>query len=728
MKKSLLILLSVCCFSFYTFSQNSHSILSVKDSVEVINNLHQSNQYLTSDKTKALLFANHALLLCVNKSNPSLESKCYASIAASQRYNTNMNLLLSNGKKAINKATESKDKTLLLNAVYWHARDLLLFSLFSQCLEQITTLEQTAAEINTPNSKGLLAYMRGLYELKRQVEMSKAEAAFNESMALATQLNDGYLVALNKQSLFKTHLFMGKIDTTAKLAFEALEFFEKNGYSENVLNCKMQIGESYFMQGNFKKAHEYLDAIYPDIIKEKNCLDAFKLQSVLYQMCVIENRWEAAAQAIQREEEQMLIVHSPIGLGQVKALKARQYSHEGNYQKADTLFNEAEKVADEYNVPALKTTVLVLRSEHLNKQNKQHQLDSVALIALSSVQKTLSPQLLSNFYKSKADTAGNSKNKSMWLRQKLMTDSNFRLQKGLESMRYLKAQTDDSSMPSDFQPTLSSFDSSISASYNKQLLDYETQFRTRQKDDSLRIERQEAVIAEDNAHVQNIMLVSICLIALLLAGGFFLQYKNRRRAERDKAKIEMLQNEVHHRVKNNLGVINRLIEVAGKNGADQVSMQSLQTRVMAIELLHKRLYNDKLTGSISLQEYLLELTAAIQSMFETDKQISIHVNAPVEVSSKTAEKLGLIVNELVTNSYKYAFDEQLNGSIDIEAAVTDNHEYKLKVADNGKGFGNTRKNSYGMKLIAGLSHELNGEFAFVNNGGATFDLKFKDNS
>ncbi|MEJ7679168.1 MAG: sensor histidine kinase [Segetibacter sp.] len=177
--------------------------------------------------------------------------------------------------------------------------------------------------------------------------------------------------------------------------------------------------------------------------------------------------------------------------------------------------------------------------------------------------------------------------------------------------------------------------------------------------------------------------------------GFALQYRNRKRAEKDRQYIQMLQNEIHHRVKNNLGVIQRLVDVAGKNAVDDVPLSSLKTRIKSIELLHTHLYNQKAKpGNISLQAYLEDLCLAIATTFETGKDIKIEVNASEELNSDIAEKIGLIVNELVTNSYKYAFEGKDEGIINITAQKIEKN-IQIAVEDNGVGF-ETEKNKAAM--------------------------------
>lgn len=270
-------------------------------------------------------------------------------------------------------------------------------------------------------------------------------------------------------------------------------------------------------------------------------------------------------------------------------------------------------------------------------------------------------------------------------------------------------------------------DSNLNIRFNNQLLVLETQFRTRIKNDSLKLERQNALLVKDDLKVKNNWLMGSSAFVLLLAGGFIVQRKYRMQAEADKKRIELLKNEIHHRIKNNLGVINRMVDVAEKASIATIPSASLKNRVNAIGLLHQHLYQNELIDEVNMQSYLTELVKAIKETFENGKMVSAEIDAPIILSGTTSEKIGLIINELVTNSYKYAFAGLNNGSIKIGAKRSINSNYNLHVSDNGIGINmQTNINNYGMKLIAGLCHELGGTFSFKNDNGTCFELNFTD--
>ena len=268
----------------------------------------------------------------------------------------------------------------------------------------------------------------------------------------------------------------------------------------------------------------------------------------------------------------------------------------------------------------------------------------------------------------------------------------------------------------------SAFDSTFSEKQSHIQLQADNEYKLPGYKDTIRtIKNENAGVRQRSSQLEKIVIVTTVFL-ILLGAGFWLQYKYRRRAERDRAQIEELQKEIHHRVTNNLGVINAMVEMAAKASTTQMPMSALKTQIDSVALVHRLLYSGTAAiGKISLQPYFEALSAAIAAIFERDIQVKITVDTPVETDSIIAEKLGLIVNELITNSFKYAFAEKENAAIHLYARQQKSELY-LTVADNGTGLLQEAKKGYGSKLIKGLCHQLKGKYSYQNVNGAFFDL------
>ena len=187
---------------------------------------------------------------------------------------------------------------------------------------------------------------------------------------------------------------------------------------------------------------------------------------------------------------------------------------------------------------------------------------------------------------------------------------------------------------------------------------------------------------------------------------------------------ELLLKELHHRVKNNLYIILSMVQMQGRASIDTSRFKELENRIHAISKSYDTLMLNQNLDKIEMKSYLNSLIEQIALGFkkESIKVIST-INATLSLSH--AVYVGLIVNELLTNAYKYAFDEQ-GGSIEI-LLQKEKEQYHLRIKDNGKGFKPTQKRhgSLGLILVESLVKEqLRGEMRFESLGGVLFEVWF----
>jgi two-component system, sensor histidine kinase PdtaS len=198
---------------------------------------------------------------------------------------------------------------------------------------------------------------------------------------------------------------------------------------------------------------------------------------------------------------------------------------------------------------------------------------------------------------------------------------------------------------------------------------------------------------------------------------------------------ETLLREIHHRVKNNLQIISSLLNIQSENIQDKnvlSSIQEGQSRVQAMSLIHQNLYQSDHLNNVDIQNYVMQLVVYLSEMFAGQStNIAVNVDAPdINFDIDTAIPLGLIINELVSNAYKYAFEKHASGKINISLKAKNDNDYELEVRDDGKGLPSEtdpeRCSSLGLKLVKILSRQLRGTFSFKSDKGAVFLVQFKD--
>lgn len=688
---------------------------SKKKESQIIQLLQQSDSALWQSKSQAKAYAQQAFDEAVKIKDRSLQSRSLQRLANSVRVTTNLAVLLSYDSAAVTTARLAKDTIALFEGLNSWARDLLSINSIAKANVLIMEEQAISNQLIDGIYKAKYLYTVGLASFKS----SKHEAAkenFKASLQIAEKKGNQYLAALNKVKIFSADQYLGIHDTTGKIAFEAVEYFKNNNYPEDEASAWFAVGENYRYIGNIKKAQEYYYKAIELITKQENYLLAGIFQNTIFATMLSAGKLPEAKDAVKAMEKYFSRIDYTIGKILVENYWGQYYIATGEFDKAEKALLWADSISDATGFSALKAVNAMHRAVLLDKQHKAKESDSVMLLSLGAASKMLSPKLIENGYKDKNGKSSTNPEKKLFLDRAYLKDS------GAAYLNTLRAQNDSNESPI-YQPLLSVFDSSTAMSFNRQIADLETQYKTRIFRDSLKLQQQQTIIAEEKGKTKNIVIASTLVLLLLVATGLFLEYRNRKRAEKDKAKIQLLQNEIHHRVKNNLAVINRLVEVAGKNSVEDAPLVTLKNRIKSIELLHNHLYsNEAKTGNISLQSYFEDLCLAIAATFQTTKDIEINVKAPTEVDSTIAEKLGLILNELVTNSFKYAFENREAGNITV-TAKPEGKQLNITVQDNGIGM-QTEKNtkSYGMKLIKGLSNELNGKFTFQNLGGTSFQL------
>ncbi len=176
-----------------------------------------------------------------------------------------------------------------------------------------------------------------------------------------------------------------------------------------------------------------------------------------------------------------------------------------------------------------------------------------------------------------------------------------------------------------------------------------------------------------------------------------------------------LVQEVHHRVKNNLQIIISLLRLQKndiKNPETQKQFSEAINRVMVMSSIHQKLYKDESLTNVNITEYITDLTNEIKTLSINDKPLTIHVKSEINsIGLKTIVPLGLIINELASNSIQHAFTNTEGPQININITEDSDNQFTLYYTDNGvwksieEGY-----SSFGLELLEILSSQLDGHY------------------
>ncbi|MBK6998013.1 MAG: sensor histidine kinase [Lewinellaceae bacterium] len=195
------------------------------------------------------------------------------------------------------------------------------------------------------------------------------------------------------------------------------------------------------------------------------------------------------------------------------------------------------------------------------------------------------------------------------------------------------------------------------------------------------------------------------------------------------AENELLLKEIHHRVKNNLEIVSSLLALQSAQIDDQGikdAMQEGQNRVQSIGIVHQKLYQRDNLAAIEMKDYFLNLSESILDSFGAEDRVTIECAMDqLDVDIDTAVPLGLIVNELLTNTLKYAFPDGRKGIVRIKLEKNLAGNLHLEVADDGIGkSGLTKGTGFGGQLVSLLTRQLSGSMREEVKNGTTIYIDF----
>jgi two-component sensor histidine kinase len=196
---------------------------------------------------------------------------------------------------------------------------------------------------------------------------------------------------------------------------------------------------------------------------------------------------------------------------------------------------------------------------------------------------------------------------------------------------------------------------------------------------------------------------------------------------------EILLSEIHHRVRNNMQIISSLLRLQSKKTKDKKFLDMLricQNRIRSMSLIHEKFCCSKDPAKIELAQYIHDLAHHLFHSYGVDPD-NIKLNSwmeDIQIDINRAIPLGLIINELITNSLKHAFPDGKKGKIQINLHPNNQGKFEFVVKDNGIGFpkdsGSRDSDSLGMQLVNRLVEQIDGNIELHREGGTQFNITF----
>jgi len=296
-------------------------------------------------------------------------------------------------------------------------------------------------------------------------------------------------------------------------------------------------------------------------------------------------------------------------------------------------------------------------------------------------------------------------------------------------------------------------DSVFNETKNKQLASLEIQYDTRKKEQNIALLTKQNQVQQASIRQREFQRNAVVVGALLLAAVLGLVYNRYRLKQRSNQLLEVKQaeinqqnqslqrlleekdwmlREIHHRVKNNLEIINSLLDTQSDYLRDPAAITALregQNRVHAMALIHQKLYQANTLSVVNMAAYIQEITEHLLESFDCQDTVQMQLDlAPVELEVTLATPLGLIINEALTNALKYAFPQQ-PGRIRVALAETSPQHYQLAIVDDGVGFQPDvdldDSPTMGLTIMRGLSAQIDATLRITQPKGVCISVDFE---
>ena len=581
--------------------------------------------------------------------------------------------------------------------------------IYFESLEILKAIDDTQGQGNVLNNIGA-AY-------KRLGQIPKALDYYEKSLALKKKSNNIKGVAYTLNNIAVIYRNLGDINKAVHYYLESLKTLETLNDETGVAAVYNNMALMYLQQDDITKAHNYLNK---SLRLEKALNRKEGIATVHYNLARIYRRKKHYDSAFYHMDKSLEILHS---LGKKNELALNRtylgllYFDQNKPEAArKNLLQGLKLFKASGNVDHEISTYIHLAEIELN-QNHIAQAQSYANKGLTLARQLGYPQdikdaaaILSEIYKIKKQWKKAFDINSLYI---AMNDS-------------IRNKT---------------LRDSITNQQTKYDLFKKEQEITTLKLKNLELEKNE-VIQQQKLHNNRIILgfISFAFLSLIVITYFIVKNHRRQRhtlkimqlhrneiSKRNSEKTALLQ-EIHHRVKNNLQTINSLLNLQSKDIADpdvKLKFKETQKRVVSIATLHDSLYKSENLSQIEVQDHLNRLLNDLINTYSVENTIQLNMQiAPLYMDAKTLLPLGLIINEIVVNSLKYAFSNQEEGIITIKLTEEDDKNYTLFIGDNGQGKVSDSGTGFGSKLIKLFTRQIKGSIETHNDQGFYYTITF----
>jgi len=273
-------------------------------------------------------------------------------------------------------------------------------------------------------------------------------------------------------------------------------------------------------------------------------------------------------------------------------------------------------------------------------------------------------------------------------------------------------------------------DSVFSAAKNRAILELEAKYDNRQRLKDITTLNHENGLKDKIVSSQKKFIVTLVLVSLLLLALAVVTYRSYQLKSLANQQVRTLMADLHHRVKNNLQILSGLFTMQIEYLTDEATKNALrenEIRLASMNMIHNKLYANTGNSKIEMRDYLTKLLTHIKESFGGDRERIILLRIDIDTIELEADKavaIGLIVNELATNSFKYAFKGS-GGEIHLKFKQITKSKICLSLQDNGIGLSPANQadpKSFGLKLVQLMARQLDTKLLTDNRNGLHYTM------
>ena len=622
--------------------------------------------------------------------------------------------------------TAKLNTLILLTANFYEQNDFentLLYNKYKRLLaSRITQLKDTNA-VKTGRVGEASYYLYFGDVLQKQGNYKQALINYRRAIDLYSVIGDEDEVGVLWSDIASTYSAMGNYSESLRYSFKALNKHISVGNKSNVAMELNNIGAIYSDTRELAKALEYHTKAMNISLKEKD-----KEATALY-MGNIGHSYQ-------------MLCDSAYEAGNMKLSMELQ-------DKALEYYFKTVKLSEEYSdkdnmAVCLENIGIVYSNIHDYKQAMPYLLKALGLYKELDLkaEQSFCLNMLGEAYRGlgKNKNAKDCFDRALELAKE--TGSNYLLmQANLGNSEFYEKTNQPAKALEYYHAYIANRDSIFNKEKTKELAYAELNHEFEKKEAATKYENDKVIysLGADNKLYKQWRLFFIAIIVLVLIVLFFIKraYDNKKKLadllQAEDQRKEVLLQEVHHRINNNLQIISSLLTLQANNAQDEKLTEYLmqsQNRIQSLSAMHELLYDTNSPLDININDYISKVLNFHRDIAGSmPAQITIEEDIEsVKFPTKLAVPLALIINELVTNSLKYAFINKKTGFIDVSLKQNPaENNWVVIVKDNGIGLpteSEKREGSLGLKLVRIMTRQIGGIFEAKNEAGAHFTLIF----